>query len=96
MHAVLVDDQCANETTELQERVPVAPVAGESRGFDRDRRADTPFADSCQQLLEPGPGNAAAGTAEIVVDDGNIIPAQLPRAIARPYWWRLLSRLLAT
>ncbi len=79
--AVLVDDQGADETAELEERVPVAPVAGQPRGLDGDHRADTPFADRRQQLLEAGPGNAAAGTAKIVVDNSNVVPPQLARAV---------------
>ena len=81
--AVLIDDQRADETAELQQRVPVATVAGEPRRLDRDHGADAPLADGGQQLLEAGPRDAAAGAAEIVVDDVDIAPAELPRAIGK-------------
>ena len=81
--AVLVDDQRADETAELQQRVPVAAVAGEPRRLDRDHGADASLADGGQQLLEAGPRDAAAGAAEIVIDDGDIAPAELPRAIGK-------------
>ena len=76
--AVLVDDQRADQAAELEQRVPVAPVAGEPRRLDRDDGADAPLADRGQQLLEARAGDAGAGTAEIVVDHlhGRPIPGR--------------------
>src|SRR6478752_7933145 len=73
--AVLVENERADETTELQQRMPVAAIASESRRLDRDHGADASFADGCQQLLEAGPRDATAGAAEVVINDGDIAPA---------------------
>ena len=81
--AVLVDDQRADQAAELQQRVPVAPVAGEPRRLDRDDGADPTLADRGQQLLEAGPGDAGAGAAEIIVDDLHGGPAQRAGAIGQ-------------
>ena len=45
INAVLVNDQRADQSAELDQRVPVAPVAGEPRRFDRDDGADPPLTD---------------------------------------------------
>src|SRR5215207_7008720 len=63
--AILIDDQRADQAAELQQRVPVAAVAGEPRGLDRDHGADAALADGGKQLLETRPGDAGAGAAEI-------------------------------
>ena len=80
--AVLVDDQGADQAAELQQRVPVASVAGEPRCLERHDGADPALADRRQQLLEARAGNAGAGTAQIVVDHFDRGPAQ--RAHDRP------------
>ena len=66
--AVLVGDQRADQTAELEQRVPVAAVAGQPRRLDRDHGADPALADRGQQLLEAGPRDARTRAAEIVVD----------------------------
>ena len=81
--AVLVDDQRADQAAELQQRVPVAAVAGEPRGLDRDHGADPALADRGEQLLEARPGDAGAGAAEIVVDHLDGGPAQRAGAIGK-------------
>ena len=63
--------------------MPVATVACESRRLDRDHDADASLTDGGQQLLEAGPRDATAGAAEIVIDDGDIAPAELSRAIGK-------------
>ena len=83
VNAVLGDDQRANETAELQQSVPVAAIAGEARRLDRDYRADAPFTDGGQQLLKARPRNAAAGTAEVVIDDGDVVPAEVSSAFGQ-------------
>ena len=81
--AVLVDDQRADEAAELQQRVPIPAIAGETRGLDRDHGADPPLADRGEELLEARPGDAGAGAAEIIVDHLNGRPAQRPGAIGK-------------
>ena len=79
--SVLVDDDGPNQSTELDQRVPIAAVPCQSRRFDREHGADTGFADRSQQALEAGPGDAAARTAKIIVDDLDCGPAELTGAI---------------
>ena len=83
VNAVLVDDECADETAELQQCVPVAAIAGESRSLDRDHGADASFADGGQQFLEARAPDAAAGATEVVIDDDDIAPADLSRPIGK-------------
>jgi hypothetical protein len=80
--AVLVGNQRTYETAELQQCVPVTAVASQARRLDRDNRADTPVTDGSKQLLKVGPRNAAAA-AKIVVDDGDIAPAELLRPVCK-------------
>ena len=61
--------------------MPVAAVAGEPRGLDRDHGADAALADGGEQLLEARPGDPGAGAAEIVVDHLDGGPAQRTGAI---------------
>src|SRR3954463_2833040 len=58
--SVLVDDDGADQSTELDESVPVAAVAGETRRLDRKHRTDTTVADCGQQSLEAWTDDAAA------------------------------------
>ena len=64
--------------------MPVAAVAGEPGGFDREYGADACLADRCQQTLEARPSDAAARASEIVIDDLNGDPAELLGAIGEP------------
>src|SRR5215472_3038796 len=52
--SILVDDDGANQSTELDKRVPVGAIAGETRRLDRKHGTDMPVADSGQQPLEAG------------------------------------------
>ena len=54
---VLVQNQRTDQTAELEQRVPVAAVAGKTGGFDRNHSADSSLADRRQQSLEARPGN---------------------------------------
>lgn len=82
--AILVDDQRSHQAAELKQRVPVTAIAGEPRGLDRNHRADPTFADRREQLLEPGPRDAAAGAAEIIIDHRNVGLAELAGPIDQP------------
>lgn len=82
--SVLVDDDCADQSTELDQCMPVATVAGEPRGLDREYGADRAGADSGQQPLEPGTDNATTRASEIIVDDLDRAPAELLGAIGEP------------
>jgi hypothetical protein len=82
--SVLVDDNGSDQSTELDQRVPVAAVARESRRLDREHGAYARFADRCQQTLEARPSDAAARAAQIIVDDLDCGPAELTGAIGKP------------
>src|SRR4029077_8227910 len=73
--AVLVDEDGADQSTKLDECVPVATVASETRSLDRDPRAHTPGTDGRQQSLEAWTRNSSARSSEIVVDDLGNRPA---------------------
>src|SRR5258705_10174240 len=81
VESVLVDDERADQSTELDQRMPVAAIAGKTRRLDREHSADTAVADRCKQPLEAGTRDAAAGPAEVVVDDFDVAPAKLLGAI---------------
>ena len=82
--SVLVDDDGPDQSTELDQRMPVAAVAGQPRGLDREYGADASLADRRQQALEARPIDAAARAAEIIIDDLDDGPAELPGAIGEP------------
>src|SRR5271157_4321650 len=67
--SILVDEDGADQSTELYQCVPVAAVAGEAGSLDRENGADTTFTDCGQQPLEARTGDASARSSEIVVDD---------------------------
>src|SRR5215471_12760349 len=82
--SIFVDDNCADQSTELDQSVPIAAVPGEARGLDRKHRPDTAVADGGQQSFKAWTGNAAARSSEIVVDDLDSRPAKLLGAIGKP------------
>ena len=78
--------------------MPVAAITGEPRCLDRDDCTDASFADRGQQLFEAGSRDASAGAAEIIVDDGDVIPTELPRAIGKtvlaPLAFQIVNNLI--
>ena len=84
VNSILVDDDGADQSTELDQSVPVAAVARETRSLDRKHRTDTAVADCGQQPFEAWPGYAAARSSKIVVDDLDSRPAKLLGAIGKP------------
>ena len=82
--SVLVDEDGADQSTELDECVPVAAVAGETRSFDRKHRTDTTVTNCGQQSLKAWTSDAAARSSEIVIDDLDSRPAKLFGTIGKP------------
>src|SRR6266404_1970190 len=78
--AVLVDDQAVHEGAEFQERVPIAPVAGQPRRLDRQHGAGRAGADRREQTLEAGTELTTARPTEIIVDDNDVLPAEHARS----------------
>jgi hypothetical protein len=79
--AVFVNNQRTHETTKFQKRMPIATVARQPRGLDREHGADVALTYCGQQFLEARPRDATARAAKIVVDYLNIIPSELPRSL---------------
>src|ERR1700728_4404804 len=77
---VLVDDDGPDQSTELDQRVPVATVARQSRRFDCQHGAHASLADCSQQAFETRSGDAAARATEIIVDNFDGGPAKLTSA----------------
>src|SRR5271154_3933907 len=82
--SVFVNDDGPDQSTELGQCVPVAAVTGEPGGLDRENGADAPLADCHQQALEARPVDAAARAAEIIVDNLDRGPTELPGAVGQP------------
>src|SRR5438045_213519 len=86
--SVLVDDDRGDQSTELDQHMPVAAIAGETRGLDREHRADVSGADCADQTIKAGAGDAASRAAKVIIDlDAG--PAELPSAIGE----RILAAL---
>src|ERR1700730_14542674 len=82
--SILVDDDSPDQSTELDQRMPVAAVAGEPGGFNREYGSDPPLTDRRQQTLEARSSDAAARAAEIIIDDLDGGPTKLLGAIGEP------------
>jgi hypothetical protein len=81
---VLIYDDGPDKSTELNQRVPVAPVTSQPRRFDREYGPDAAFADRCQQTLKARPIDTAPGAAKIIIDNLDGSPAELPGTIGEP------------
>jgi hypothetical protein len=75
--AVLVNEERADQPAELDQRVPIATVAGEPRRLDREHGTHMTLTNGGEQTLEPWAAHPGAGPAQIMVDDDHIGPAQL-------------------
>src|SRR5258707_14510899 len=82
--SVLVYDDGPDKPTDLDQRMPVATVAGQPRRLDRKHGADPPLTDRSQQALETRPVGAASRAAKIIVDDLDHGPAEVPSTIGEP------------
>src|SRR2546429_5665510 len=84
IRSVLVYDEGPDKSTELDQRMQVAAVAGQPRCLDRKYGAAPPLADRSQQALEARPIDAASRAAQIIVDDLDCGPAELSSTIGEP------------
>ena len=74
--AVGVDDVRAHQPAELEEMMPVAPVAREARSFEAEHRADQPFADLPDETPKARALHRATGRPpQVVVDDHDVLKA---------------------
>ena len=86
INAVEVDDTCLDEAAELQQVVPVPPVARQSGRVEAEHCADLASAERRHQPLEARPRDHAAGReAQVIVDhlDGSkaAVPGQLHQLV---------------
>jgi hypothetical protein len=63
--------------------VCLAAVAGEAGDLDREDRPGAALADRRQKALEARRVNAGAGAPEVIVDDHDVLPEQLPRGFCK-------------
>src|SRR2546429_6953486 len=84
IRSVLVYDEGPDKSTELDQRMQVAAVAGQPRCLDRKYGAAPPLADRSQQALEARPIDAASRAAQIIVDALDCGPAELSSTIGEP------------
>src|SRR5258708_11278636 len=82
--SVLVDENGSDQSTELDQRMPIATIAGEARRLDRDHGPDAALADRSQQALEAWTADATARATEIIIDHLDADPTELARAIHKP------------
>lgn len=57
--SIFVDDDRTDQSTELDQRMPVTPIPGEPRCLNGQHGTDRAGADGSQQPLEPGTDNTA-------------------------------------
>src|SRR6476619_5821173 len=79
--AILIDDHRPNQTAKLDQRVPVPPVARQTRRLDGEHSADAALTDRCKQPLEARTADARTRAAKIVIDDRHISPAKSARTL---------------
>src|SRR6516165_8372110 len=98
VYTVLVDDNRANQTTKLDQRVPVAPVARQTRRLNREHGTDATLADRREQPLKARTADARTRAAKIVIDDRHIRPAQsaspFGEAILTPPAFMIVDKLV--
>ena len=89
VNAVLIRDERPEHAAEFDHPVPIAVAAGQARDFGDENDADLAETDGGDQALEADPlMTAAAGQAEILIDDDHFLKPQLPGAV--------LQRILTT
>jgi len=83
VNAVLIHNDRADQTTELDQGMPVTPVTSQSRHLDGKDRPDPTFANRRQQPLKAGSADAGSRTAKIVVNHNDVFPAQVSRTVRK-------------
>jgi hypothetical protein len=69
---IRVDHQRSDQGAEIDQVVPVTPIARQARSFQAKHRANRSRADQGNQLLKAGTfDQSASGATEIVIDHGD-------------------------
>src|SRR5262245_13642763 len=79
--SVLVDEDRANQSTELNQHMPVTAISSETRSLDREHGTDIARADSSDQTIEPRSGGPATGAAKVIINYLDARPAELTGTI---------------
>src|SRR5262249_40181686 len=78
----LIDEQCINDTAHLDKLLPISAVACKARDLTSCHRADLAEANFGDHTFEAGArGSARRGTAKILIDDFDVRPAKLNKAV---------------
>ncbi len=80
---VCIDQQRSDNAAELQQSVPVPPIACQAGSLDTKHRADPTVTQSAKQALKARTLNARSRPAEIVIDHLNVMPAEFTRPISK-------------
>src|ERR1700686_3680753 len=78
---ILIDDHRTNQTAKLDQRVPVAPIARQTRCLDGEHGTDAALTDRREQPLEAWTADPRTRGAEIGIDDCHIRPAESTGAV---------------
>ena len=76
IRSILIDDHRADQTAKLDQCVPVAPIARQTRRLDGEHGANAAFADRCKQPLKARSADTRTRAAKVVIDDRHIRPAE--------------------
>jgi len=71
IHPVAVNHTCTNESAEVEQMVPVAPVASEPRRLEAEHRPDDSLAELRDQRFEARPCDEPARRASKILVDGD-------------------------
>src|SRR6202008_2371239 len=82
--SVLVDEDGPDEATELDQRMPIAAIAGQARSLDRQHSTDAALAERRYGPLKAWATDATSGTTKNIVDPFDADPTELARAIRKP------------
>src|SRR3954470_13060155 len=76
VYSILIDDYRADQTAKIDQRVPVAPIARQTRCLDGEHGTNAALADRRKQPLEARSADTRTRAAKIVIDNRHIRPAE--------------------
>src|SRR4051794_10049231 len=86
VNAIAIGNQVAAQTANIQQRIPVGAIAGETRHVDRQDKSNLAEPDPADQLLETAAlRGGSTAQAEIGIDhvDVGVMPAELASALPK-------------
>src|SRR3954452_14125586 len=76
VYTILIDDHRADQTAKLDQRVPVAPVARQTRCLDGEHGTNAALAARRKQPREARSADPLTRAAKTVIDNRHIRPAE--------------------